>query len=185
MLPSVIWVIQYVGNIAWHQNIVNNINNANPNIGVVNIGTAASPTYLDARQVSGDGGGKYGSDASSSFGNLGGFNAFRQYQGYTGISQDQNQTNGSYNGFQTGLRVQNRWGLSGEIDYTYSHEIDITSYDRTTVTILGTSSMTRVLASWIAGTSSAPTTSTSSHRHQEHWHRQVSCRRMGDCRNHR
>ncbi|HEY1257428.1 MAG TPA: carboxypeptidase-like regulatory domain-containing protein [Terracidiphilus sp.] len=133
VLPSVIWVIQYVGNIAWHQNIVNNINNANPNIGVVNVGTAASPTYLDARQVSGDGGGKYGSDKSSSFGNLGGFNAFRQYQGYTSISQDQNQTNGSYNGFQTGLRVQNRWGLSGEIDYTYSHEIDITSYDRTNV----------------------------------------------------
>ncbi len=25
--------------------------------------------------------------------------------------------------------VQGRWGLSGEVDYTYSHEIDITSTD--------------------------------------------------------
>ena len=40
-------------------------------------------------------------------------------------------TNGTYSGFQTGLRVQNRWGLSGELDYTWSHEIDIQTYDNT------------------------------------------------------
>ena len=44
-----------------------------------------------------------------------------------------NTTNGNYNGFQTGLRLQNKWGLSGEIDYTYSHEIDLTSSDLTGV----------------------------------------------------
>jgi len=60
-------------------------------------------------------------------------NNFAKYPGYNGIMLNTNQTNGTYNGFQTGLRVQNRWGLSGELDYTYSHEIDITSYDRTTV----------------------------------------------------
>ena len=43
--------------------------------------------------------------------------------------RQENTTNGSYNGFQTGLRAQNRHGLSGEIDYTWSHEIDITTYD--------------------------------------------------------
>ena len=37
--PSVIWVVQYVGNIQWHQNIVNNALNSLPtNIGLVNIG---------------------------------------------------------------------------------------------------------------------------------------------------
>jgi hypothetical protein len=56
-------------------------------------------------------------------------NAFRSYQGYNDITQQENDTNGSYDGFQTGIRIQNRWGLSGEVDYTYSHEIDITSYD--------------------------------------------------------
>ncbi len=59
----------------------------------------------------------------------GGSNQFRTYQGYAGITQEENDTNGNYNGFQTGLRLQNKWGLSGELDYTYSHEIDITSYD--------------------------------------------------------
>ena len=46
-----------------------------------------------------------------------------------GIDQEENTTNGNYNGFQTGLRLQNKWGLSGELDYTYSHEIDLTTYD--------------------------------------------------------
>jgi len=54
---------------------------------------------------------------------------FRQFQGWGDINQQENTTNGNYNGFQTGLRVQNRWGLSGEVDYTWSHEIDLTTYD--------------------------------------------------------
>ncbi len=53
----------------------------------------------------------------------------RTYDGFGGITEQENNTNGNYNGFQTGLRIQNRWGLSGEVDYTYSHEIDITSTD--------------------------------------------------------
>jgi len=53
------------------------------------------------------------------------------YQGYGGITQEENTTNGNYNGFQTGIRIQNKWGLSGEVDYTWSHEIDLTSYDLT------------------------------------------------------
>jgi hypothetical protein len=54
---------------------------------------------------------------------------YRSFQGYAEIKQEENDTNGNYNGFQTGLRVQNKWGLSGELDYTYSHEIDLTTYD--------------------------------------------------------
>jgi hypothetical protein len=144
VVPSIIWVIQYVGNIAWHQNIGNNINNMMPSIGLKNVAAAgAAPKILDPRCVSGDGGGNYTvngqpkSDSNLSpdaactagFKNDGGFNAFRQFPGHLGINQDQNQTNGTYNGFQTGLRAQNKWGLSGEIDYTYSHEIDISTYD--------------------------------------------------------
>jgi hypothetical protein len=143
LAPSLIWVVQYVGNLAWHQNIVNNINTMSPGIGISNVAAPGAVKMLDPRCVSGDGSAKYtvnGQPVSAAnpspdaactagFNNNGGFNAFRQFQGYTGISQDQNQTNGSYNGFQTGLRVQNKWGLSGEIDYTYSHEIDVNSYD--------------------------------------------------------
>jgi hypothetical protein len=126
LAPSLIWVIQYVGNVAWHQNIVNNINNFNPS------DPRITPLLMCQ---AGDGSNHYTGDTNcgGGFTNAGGSNAYRQFQGYTGATMDMNATNGTYNGFQTGVRVQNRWGLSGEIDYTYSHEIDITSYDRTTV----------------------------------------------------
>jgi len=154
--PSVVWVVQYVGNLAWHQNIVNgNINTLPTNIGIVNIAQSGPAVNVDARCVSGDSGANYvdpqagyyygtgtganhvnpGIDAAcnQSVTLWGGMNRYDNFPGYGGITQDQNQTNGSYNGLQSGLRIQNRWGLSGEVDYTWSHEIDVTSYDRDTV----------------------------------------------------
>src|ERR1019366_1338975 len=133
VLPSLVWVIQYVGNVAWHQNVINgSINSLSPSIGTVNYNTTGGTA--DARMVYGDSGGKYGLDTKTGgFANVGGLNAYRQFPGYAQITQDQNNTNGGYNGFQTGLRVQNRWGLSGDIDYTWSHEIDITYEDRKTL----------------------------------------------------
>jgi hypothetical protein len=149
--PSVIWVVQYVGNLAWHQNIVANINQFPTNIGQIALDNAGT-IKADARCVSGDSGAKYvdprtGINGKGVAGSLdsnasncdvgvtkwGGLNNYNNFPGYGGISADRNETNGSYNGFQTGLRIQNRWGLSGEVDYTYSHEIDLTSYDRTTI----------------------------------------------------
>jgi hypothetical protein len=103
---SVILVVQYVGNLAWHQNIRRNINSYPVN------------TPLSLRKSIGTGGaGLIASDQ------------YRTFPGFGGITEQENNTNGNYNGFQTGLRIQNRWGLSGEVDYTYSHEIDITSTD--------------------------------------------------------
>jgi hypothetical protein len=130
--PAIIWVVQYVGNVQWHQNIVNNALNSLPtNIGLVNIGLGATPgpcttpsaTCVDAREVS-------GSNSSLSFQNLGSQNAYRSYPGYAAITQDENVATGTYNGLQTAVRIQNRWGLSTEVDYTYSHQIDIQSNDR-------------------------------------------------------
>jgi len=134
--PSVIWVVQYVGNLAWHQNIERNINT----LPVTDQGTSitAGGNQVNIACLAGDSGNHspFGSDANCLPG-LGGFNggtnAFRTYQGYGGINQEENTTNGNYNGFQTGLRLQNKWGLSGELDYTYSHEIDLTTYDLSTV----------------------------------------------------
>jgi hypothetical protein len=120
--PSMIWVIQYVGNLAWHQNIERNINNF------------PITEDLNVRCNAGDGGDKYTGDVcpnGTTPSSLANANIYRTYQGYTGITQEENTTNGNYNGFQTGLRVQNKWGLSGELDYTYSHEIDLTTYDLT------------------------------------------------------
>jgi hypothetical protein len=142
--PSVIWVTQYVGNLQWHQNIVNDSLNGLPtNIGLVSIAKGAastcstpSATCVDARRVAGDSGGKYkpqGSttaESATSFNNIAGMNAYRQYPGYGSINRDENTATGDYNGLQTAIRIQNRWGLSGELDYTYSHQIDIQSQDR-------------------------------------------------------
>ncbi len=136
--PSMIWVVQYVGNIAWHQNINRYIN------------TMPITEDMTVRCDFGDGSNKYAGDtcpASTLTGaainanqappnaaggapvNLANANIYRTFAGYAGITQEENTTNGNYNGFQTGLRLQNRWGLSGELDYTYSHEIDTTTYD--------------------------------------------------------
>jgi hypothetical protein len=122
--PSLIWVVQYVGNLAWHQNIRRHLN------------TFQLSVSNQVRCMSGDGGAKYNpggtnpdAGCTGGFTNAGGGDVYRNFQGYGDISQRENTTNGNYNGFQTGLRVQNRWGLSGEIDYTYSHEIDLTTYD--------------------------------------------------------
>ena len=146
LAPSLIWVIQYVGNLAWHQNIGNHINNFPVNSGFINpntggpISNSPGPGLVSIECLAGDSSANYGAidnPCKPGFGATiggvpvfpGGGNQFRQFQGYTDINQNQMDTNGNYNGFQTGLRVQNRWGLSGEVDYTWSHEIDITSYD--------------------------------------------------------
>ena len=118
--PSMIWVVQYVGNLAWHQNIFRHIN------------TFPINTDLNTRCNEGDGNDKYAGDVcpnGKAPANLAIPDEFRTYPGFADIQQEENTTNGNYNGFQTGLRIQNRWGLSGELDYTYSHEIDLTTYD--------------------------------------------------------
>jgi len=137
--PSVVMVVQYVGNLAWHQNIERHINNIPLTATTVTTHHAGTAVTVPVRCLAGDSGGNYPGDSlcTEGFGATvagvpdfpGGLNQFRTYQGYTDINQQENTTNGNYNGFQAGLRVQNRWGFSGELDYTYSHEIDLTSYD--------------------------------------------------------
>jgi len=128
--PSLIWVIQYVGNLAWHQNIDRPINNFPLNVGLAFQAQAAGFNCDPKKYKTCPGGLPFGNEALS---NPGLTNGLRTYQGYGTITQEENTTNGGYNGFQTGLRVQNKWGLSGELDYTWSHEIDLTSGDLATV----------------------------------------------------
>jgi hypothetical protein len=122
LAPSVILVVQYVGNNAWHQNIDRNIDTFPLNT-----------SNLVRAQSAGAGQQVGGSEANNNLSNNGGGNAYRTYAGFSGITQEENTTNSGYNGFQAGLRLQNKWGLSGELDYTYSHEIDLTSGDLATV----------------------------------------------------
>jgi hypothetical protein len=105
--PSLILVVQYVGNDAWHQNIDRPFNNFPLTTSSANRAAFAAGGFAT--------------------------NQYRTYQGYGGITQEENTTGSTYNGFQAGLRVQNKWGLSGELDYTYSHNIDLVDTDLATI----------------------------------------------------
>lgn len=135
LAPSIIWVVQYVGNSARHQWDDRQVNNISRSYGNVVIpepdGTSAS---VPVTCLAGDPGNHspFGNDSLCQPGFQsfpGGMNQFAQYPGYAQIQQQEMATNASYNGFQTGVRIQNRRGLSGEVDYTWSHEIDIQSDD--------------------------------------------------------
>jgi hypothetical protein len=60
-------------------------------------------------------------------------NLYRQFPGFSGIQQEENTTNFSYNSLQAGLRMENRHNLTVQLAYTYSHEIDQVSYDLNSV----------------------------------------------------
>lgn len=120
--PGVVAVVQYVGNMAWHQNIQRRINNYSIN------------TPLNIRAWAGDSNNVSGTNTFSKTGpgiaqqlSNGDYN--RVFQGWGQITQQENTTNGNYNGFQLGVRAQSWHNLSGEVDYTWSHEIDLTNSD--------------------------------------------------------
>jgi hypothetical protein len=120
--PSVVAVVQYVGNLAWHQNIQRRINNYS-----LNTPLAVRAWAGDSNNVSGTNNYLSSTPGVAQQRANGDFN--RVYQGWGQITQQENTTNGNYNGFQVGLRAQNWHNLSGEVDYTWSHVIDLTSSD--------------------------------------------------------
>jgi Carboxypeptidase regulatory-like domain len=111
LAPSTILVIQYVGMTAWHQNDERAINT----LPLTDLNNAANP-YDDREAVS-------KSQVNA--------NIYRQYLGFGSITQTENITNSNYNSFQAGIRMQNRHGLTVQLSYTLSHEIDIQSGDLT------------------------------------------------------
>ena len=122
LAPSVIAVVQYVGNIAWHQNIERRINNYS-----LNTPMAIRAWNGDSNNVSGTNTFPKTSPGVAQEQANGDY--YRNFQGWGQITQQENTTNGNYNGFQLGVRAQNWHNLSGEVDYTWSHEIDITNSD--------------------------------------------------------
>jgi hypothetical protein len=120
---SLIGIFQYVGNLAWHQNIDRQIN------------TFPLNTPIAIRADAGDPNNNYCAPPTCAKNSaLPAPNQFRTFPGYADIKQQENTTNGGYNGLQIGVRSAGFHGLSGELDYTYSHEIDVTSGDLAQVT---------------------------------------------------
>jgi len=139
--PSVIAQLQYVGSSGWDQNndrqintlpLTNNSNNIWSTANALPQGSTATviaginaplgpasnpnwtPTYSDRYAVS-------GSKILA--------NKLRQFPGFANINQEENETNSHYHSLQAGVRIENRFGLTSQVAYTYSHEIDTASND--------------------------------------------------------
>jgi hypothetical protein len=110
LAPSVIAVIQYAGSTGWHQSDDRAINTL---------------PLVDAN-------GSYATREGVANGSLNA-NLFRNFPGFSGIQQEENTTNFSYNSLQAGLRMENKHNLTIQLAYTYSHEIDQVSFDLNSV----------------------------------------------------
>jgi len=100
---SVIAVIQYVGSTGWDQSDDRHVN------------TLPQNAPLSVRKAVATG------SAQANF--------YRQFPGFSDINQEENRTNSNYHSFQAGIRMENRHGLTVQLSYTWSHEIDIVSGD--------------------------------------------------------
>ena len=119
LAPAIVAVVQYGGAIGWDQNDDRQINtlplaNIDPNDPTHN------PYYDRQREANGS--------------LLGGANPYRIFPGFSSINQEENETNFEYHSLQSGLRVENRHGLTVQLAYTWSHEIDETSSDLNALT---------------------------------------------------
>ena len=109
LAQSVIAVLQYAGSLAFDQNDDRGINT----LPLTDPSNPANP--YDLRE-------------GVSNGSLNA-NLYRIYPGFSSILQEENETNSSYNSLQAGLRIENRHGVTLQLAYTWSHEIDEVSED--------------------------------------------------------
>lgn len=106
--PSIVAKVGYVGDSTWHANLIRNINT----LPLTDSANPADP--FDDREAVAN-----GSNA----------NLYRIFPGFAGIGQIQNSGNASYNSLQAAIRMENVHGLTAQVAYTWSHEIDIVSND--------------------------------------------------------
>jgi hypothetical protein len=108
IVPSLILITQYVGNVGWHQSVITPINeyplNTPMQFRADSAGDKTYPGYAAPTTVQGI--------------------MARTYPGFGNIQEQATRATTSYNSFQAGLRQESRHGLSFDIDYTWSHEID-------------------------------------------------------------
>jgi hypothetical protein len=109
LAPSIVLQLQYVGSLGWVQDDDRSINT----LPLTDPGNPPNP--YDLRE--GVANGKLNA------------NLYRIFPGYSTITQEENQTNFNYNAFQAGVRMENRYGVTLQLAYTYSHELDEVSND--------------------------------------------------------
>ena len=118
LAQSVVAVVQYVGSRGWNQSIdipINTLPLTDP-CDASNPNDACLPNQpYDLRQQVQNG------TLSP--------NLVRIYPGFSSITQETNGSNFNYNSLQAGLRMDNRHGLTMQLAYTWSHEIDNVAND--------------------------------------------------------
>ncbi len=107
--PSVVAVVQYVGTIGWDQSDDRGINT----LPLIDANNSTNP-YDDREAV-----------ANGTVNP----NLYRNYLGYSNMEQEEEETNVNYNALQAGIRIDNRWGLTTQFSYTWSHTIDVVNDD--------------------------------------------------------
>ena len=134
--PSIVATVQYVGSVGWDQNNDRQINTlpltnnssspwstSNPGGPNYNAVTSTDPRWL---------GGPSTNNYTDRYANQSGkilVNQLRMYQGFSSIKQEENETNSHYHSLQAGVRFENKWGLTSQLAYTYSHLIDSATGD--------------------------------------------------------
>ena len=118
LMPSVVGVLQYVGSTGWDQNNdrqVNELPLSNTDASCTQmLSTDPNFAYCDRKGVA--------SGALIS-------NIYRVFPGFSNINQEEQETNTHYHSLQAGVRFENKWGLTTQLAYTWSHLIDDVTND--------------------------------------------------------
>ncbi|MBZ5689354.1 MAG: TonB-dependent receptor [Acidobacteriia bacterium] len=130
LAQSVVAVVQYVGTRGWHQSIDIPINTL-PLTDPCNAANPYDPCLPNQPYYVREGVAGQIPDPSDPTKHLPAFttNLYRQFPGFSSITQETNASNFSYNSLQAGLRMENRHGLTMQLAYTWSHEIDQVAND--------------------------------------------------------
>jgi hypothetical protein len=109
LAPSVVAVVQYVGSAGWDQSDDRHINT----LPLTDPSNTTNPYDLRKGVANG----------------TLNPNMYRNYPGFGDIAVEEVASNFHYNSLQAGIRFENKHGLTAQLAYTWSHEIDNTAND--------------------------------------------------------
>ena len=121
LAPSIVAVLQTVGSDGWDQNNDRQINTLPLTGGPANLANAQSENPFPGDP-------NYGFREGVATGKLKP-NRYRNFPGFGNINQEENETHFHYTSLQGGIRFEHKHGLTTQIAYTWSHEIDQATND--------------------------------------------------------
>lgn len=123
LASSIIGTIQYAGSRGWRQSndrAINTLPLVDPVVGYVKRQAVATNQSLNASGTACVAGQTCYAPTA---------NLYRQYPGFSSITQEENESNFTYNALQTQIRMEAKHGFTVQLAYTYAHEIDTVTND--------------------------------------------------------